>query len=659
MSRITRYAIVALLALSVSVFPMDIHDAHKYILLIADVHSYYGTTCIIIVRSDSYTDPNQTALTYIWSRAFSQRGIFTMIVSFSELSREARKFQGYITRPLYVVILATKETVDEFSMATGQIDISFPVWLVMFLPYRGNLTRNLCENPLGNPFNLMFDTEMLVLCYDQPILREWYSLRDNRTRFYDLASWESGQGLNLRSRDCLYVRRNNMFGETMRVSFIEDSPFVEMKNGVLSHFFGEVIIELSKSINFRIELTSSISAYGSWNKEEKVWTGLIGEVVSKRADFGVAEFSMTNHRLDVVDFTLPLIISPNKIYFKKPDGSSVQWSAYFKTFRTDIWVVIICLIVSTPIFLTVMKTKGRIVMRILSDHYISVWGIYCQQGLSEFPSQSSMRLAFLSIFLSALIILSAYSASLISFLTVSTVTLPFTTMEEFANYGSYKLIVFKNSADYDMIISANTSLFSKVKKLLKRKEDLPLTIHDGFAQVCTEKVGFYLTEAIKDGISGLPCETAHIEADKIDSLALVLNKDSPYTGLVNYHLQRFKDNGMLVRLRNTFLVTKDSRDKGYTSVTLRGIAPILAVLAGGVLFSCFLLMLEKVYHNLWSSERKETFRFDFSRKSSDRDNNRERRAGNFVKDTLPFKENYRSKIIFNESLYNQKFGSRI
>lgn len=63
-----------------------------------------------------------------------------------------------------------------------------------------------------------------------------------------------------------------------------------------------------------------------------------------------------------------------------------------------------------------------------------------------------MRLAFLSIFLSALIILSAYSASLISFLTVSTVTLPFATMEEFANYGSYKLIVFKNSADYDMII---------------------------------------------------------------------------------------------------------------------------------------------------------------------------------------------------------------
>lgn len=55
MTRITVYAIIMLLVLPVSVFPMDIRDAYKYILLIADVHSYYGTTCIIIVRSDSYT----------------------------------------------------------------------------------------------------------------------------------------------------------------------------------------------------------------------------------------------------------------------------------------------------------------------------------------------------------------------------------------------------------------------------------------------------------------------------------------------------------------------------------------------------------------------------------------------------------------------------
>lgn len=69
----------------------------------------------------------------------------------------------------------------------------------------------------------------------------------------------------------------------------------------------------------------------------------------------------------------------------------------------------------------------------------------------EFPSETSMRLGFLSIFVSSLIILSAYSASLTSFLTVSTVSLPFSTMEEFVDHGSYGLITFRNSADYEII----------------------------------------------------------------------------------------------------------------------------------------------------------------------------------------------------------------
>lgn len=144
-----------------------------------------------------------------------------MIVSFSQLSREARKYQGYVTRPLYIVVLGTKEAMNEFSMVTRQIDISFPVWFLMFLPYRGNPLRSVCENPVGNPFNLLFDTEMLVLCYNLPLLTEWYALRDNQTRVFNLATWKSGRGLSLKTRHSLYTRRSNVYGEKMRVSLIE------------------------------------------------------------------------------------------------------------------------------------------------------------------------------------------------------------------------------------------------------------------------------------------------------------------------------------------------------------------------------------------------------------------------------------------------------
>jgi hypothetical protein len=61
-----------------------------------------------------------------------------------------------------------------------------------------------------------------------------------------------------------------------------------------------------------------------------------------------------------------------------------------------------------------------------------------------------MRLAFLSIYASAFIISSAYSASLISYLALNTVSLPFSTLEDYVKDGSYRLIVMKYSAEFDV-----------------------------------------------------------------------------------------------------------------------------------------------------------------------------------------------------------------
>ncbi|XP_076760312.1 putative glutamate receptor [Xylocopa sonorina] len=603
MARMIYCTIIAFLFLPVSVFLVDLSNAYNYILLIREVRKYYGTSCITIIYSNNHTDFNQTTMAHIWSRAFSREGVLTMIINLPQLSREARMARGCIARRLYVVMLVTNDTMNEFSMTTRQIDVSFPVWLVMFLPHMGDPMRGFCQNPVGNPFNLKFNTEMLVLCYDRPLLEEWYVVGDNRTRVFELATWRSGEGFRLKTTLSLYGRRNNMFGEKMRLSVVEESLFFEVKNGVLLRFLGRVIQELSRSLNFTIELTSFMPAYGSWDKRDQIWTGVIGEVASNRADLGVAEFSMTNHRLNAVDFTLPLFMSHNRIYFKKPDGSIVHWSAYLKTFNVKTWAAIICLIVTTPILLTVIKTRGGFSMNILADNYIYVWGIYCQQGLSVFPSETSLRLAFLAIFVSALIAFSAYSASLISSLTVSTASLPFSTIEGFASYGSYKLIAFKNSADYDAISASDDVVFSKIKKLLKGPQDLPVTTQEAFMQVCNENVGFYVTEAIKDAISTMPCETVYVEAGSIDNLALILNKGNQYTGAVNYYLQRFKDNGVLTRLQKTRVpVITSSHDSGYIVVTLGGIAPILAVLAGGILLGCFVLITEKVCYHLWCNE---------------------------------------------------------
>ncbi|XP_033321569.2 uncharacterized protein LOC117217832 isoform X4 [Megalopta genalis] len=410
--------LLLLLLLSVAGVSADIaSDSYNYMLLIEDVHNYYGTTCIIIVRSNQCTDMNETTVTQIWTRSFSRSGILTVIVGFSDLAQETKKYEGCEVRPLYVVLLSTKKTLNEFATATGRIDISFPVWFVMFLPHQGDPLKSDCRSPTGNLFNLSFDTEMLVLCYDQPSLREWYSFRDNRTTVSNLAVWKPGQGLWPVTNGSLYARRNNLRKEIMRIAYVEESAFVAVENGVLTKYLGEVIQELSESLNFTIEVTNPMDSYGNLNEETQTWSGVIGELVADTVDIGVAEFSMTKRRLEVVDFTLPLILSRMRVYFKKPDGSSVRWTAYVKVsrccfksppsvnaittpmflcaqeFDRHVWTGIAFTVLAVPIVLTLMKTRGRLFAKVVGEYYINVWGIYCQQGMPVGQRQRLVQVA--------------------------------------------------------------------------------------------------------------------------------------------------------------------------------------------------------------------------------------------------------------------------
>lgn len=83
-------------------------------------------------------------------------------------------------------------------------------------------------------------------------------------------------------------------------------------------------------MNFTITEIVKDSRFGSFGSSPKSWSGVVGQLVEQKADLGVGEFTITKNRLDVVDFTLPLVLSRNRLYIREPDGSTVQWSAYFE-----------------------------------------------------------------------------------------------------------------------------------------------------------------------------------------------------------------------------------------------------------------------------------------------------------------------------------------
>ncbi|XP_024892967.1 probable glutamate receptor [Temnothorax curvispinosus] len=572
---------------------------NNYFRLINDVHRYYRTSCVIFVRSGNH-DLNTMTLVHTWSREFSRHRVMTVTITFSDLRSEYNEYWKNVTQPLFVVLLDTEDTMGEFAETTRIIKpISFPIWLVMFLQRPGNPLEERCRHPIDNVFNVDFGTQMLVLCYSRPILVEWYAIRDNRTRTFDLALWSPDRGLLLRTRKSLYARRSNMFGNVVRVASVINSPLISHENGTVGGFFGLLLIELSKVMNFTVEMLDPVEGFGIWSKEKNVWTGAIGQLVANEADIGISAFTMTTHRQNVIDYTIPLIRSNYRLYFKEPDTSFVQWSLYLKAFSFGTWITLLMIIITASILLTIMKTKGYFSMNLMLENYIKVWGIYCQQGLSEFPSESPVRLAFLSISTSSIVILAIYSGSLISFLALCTPKLPFSTLEGYVKDGSYKLILLRNSAEYYVPTHVKDPVFLQMYELLEEKY-LPLSTTEGFEKLCEKnKLAFYTTEVFKEAINiYIRCSIVYIETGRIDNLAITLTKGNPYTGFMNYHLRKLHLNGVIHKLKNKYVIRDNHPRKVlYGYVEISDVTPALTMVAGSMVLGLLILIIEKVYYS--------------------------------------------------------------
>ncbi|KYN34710.1 Glutamate receptor delta-2 subunit [Trachymyrmex septentrionalis] len=572
-------------------------STNNYFRLINDVHRYYRTSCVIFVQSDNY-DLKTTTLVHTLSRELSQQRVMIMTITFSNLMSKYNNYQKNIRLPLFVVLLDTEETICEFAKTTKGIKpISFPIWLVVFLQHLGNPLKDYCTHPANNIFNVDVSTQMLILCYNRPILVEWYAIRDNYTKTFDLATWSPDRGLTLRTQENLYARRSDMFGDVVRVTVVNNSPLVTLKNGTMDGFFGLLLIELSKAMNFTIKILDPVDSFGSWDPQNG-WSGAIGKLVNNEADIGIAAFTVTNDRLNDVDFSIPLIRTQYRLYLHEPITPYVQWFWYFKVFSPGVCVKLIMIIIIASILLTVIKAKG-FSMSIISDNYIKVWGIYCQQGLPEFPIKSSMRLAFFSIYVSSVIILSSYFASLISYLALNTAKLPFSTLEGYVEDGTYKLLVLQNSAEYDIPLYTKDPLLLKMYELREDKEYLPFNLFEGFKKICERMdLAFYTTEVFKNYLSiYIQCELVYINTGRIDNNAITLKKGSPYTGFINYHLRRFQLNGVVNKLKNKNPSTISMKSVGNFTVDITDVTPILTIVIGSTVLSLFILIIEKVYYS--------------------------------------------------------------
>ncbi|XP_074094952.1 glutamate receptor 1 isoform X1 [Cotesia typhae] len=564
--------------------------------LLLSLNNEYRTSGILFTSSENYLSDELSTFVSNMIKNISNDGVLSAVIDYNELTTEIKYYESKIPRPLLVIVINEERDLIALETLSKTIDMNYPVWLIIFTgSSKNNSMCDYCLNTSVNELSLSFRTEMIVWCCCDPnYLHEWWSIdgKNFRRGYFGNWSYETGvQGVN---KNSLFAIRSAI-NAPLRIAYVKNSVFFKYRNGKMGAFMGDILSELTKTLNIT-PLMKSESIFGIYNEDEKTWTGMVGSVWRRDVDMGVGEVTMTVERREILDFTLPLILSPCRLYFREPN-STLQWSAYFEAFSSDIWMIMISMIVLIPALITLIKIhqSKKMISHIIAENYLNVWGIFCQQGLSEFPARTSLRIVYFAMLVSAFILSAAYSAALISFLAVSEDKLPFSSLDEFVEDGTYKFLVLKDSADYDLITYSKDPIWMDLKKLMKAEPLLPPSVYEGFYQVCIEKAAFYASDAMRMSMNNtFPCDITYIETGRYDSLAMVLPRKSPYTGILNHQIHKFRDRGILNKFIQKHFNKKETKINTYTAVTIRGVAPILVVFTGGITFAIILLVIEKV-----------------------------------------------------------------
>ncbi|XP_047349701.1 uncharacterized protein LOC124949128 [Vespa velutina] len=544
------------------------------------------------------TEMEMTTMVFKWTCALSRKGFMTSNLYFSEL-HESSYYINRIVRPHYVAVISNYNAINEFSLATSNFDMSFAAWLVLFI-HKAN-DYDYCYSPQGNIFHLKFNSEMLVRCGTENILREWYSIDPNRTEIDDVATWSLEKGIINISPNSFYERRYNLQGLIMRAIIIRNSLFIRInKDGKLYGQFDRILEELIGMLNFTFDIVAELDEYGSWNPKKKSWSGAVGELYAGHADICLSGFSMTSARLNVVDFTLPLLTLKNYLYIKKPQLFAINWSSYFLAFSNFVWIAMFGILIFASILLALFKIryeKDRNIGYLLIDNFLEIWGIFCQQGLVDFPERSSLKIAYLSIFFLAVVLSAAYSAALISFLTSDVTILPFHSLEGFIADGTYQLIVLRGTADYDLFVNSGDPLGKKLRKFMLKDEELPINIIEGVRMICENpKLAFYSSDEINQIVNfKIPCDMLPIETGRMDNLAMILSKNNPFREVINFHLQKFINNGMMNHLKETTSKMKSFGMIKHQPVCIINVMSLIFFILIGIILSTCILIMEKLF----------------------------------------------------------------
>ncbi|XP_050714470.1 glutamate receptor 1-like [Eriocheir sinensis] len=387
----------------------------------------------------------------------------------------------------------------------------------------------------------------------------------------------------------------------------------------MTGYVGDVWELLKGDMNFTYSVvTPADGLFGAL--EDGEWTGLVGDLMAGRAHVVVAHLSLTYDRAQVVDYSSVLIKFSYRIFARPPAKSGYSWSSYTRPFSMGVWLgVALTIVLLATIFFSisqwhlrqeVLKTTAGEEKKVISladprkvsryrlwkkDALMLVWAALTQQGWPDSPEANSLRILFWTIYMVGLVVVAAYSATLVSFLAVADNGLPFESLADLKKLGGYRLGILKGSVLEEYFKSQSFREYWNA--LIEPYPDTRSTNYKDLRSLAMwdsdfAYVGSYEVQRL-DPVGACTFQSARQHL-LFNPGALGWPRGSSYVEIFDYYIIRLRESGLLQKLaRKWYPQPYDCNDEPVIPLGFQQVVTAFVALGVGATLSMLFLSGEK------------------------------------------------------------------
>ncbi|XP_061136690.1 glutamate receptor ionotropic, kainate 4 [Syngnathus typhle] len=459
--------------------------------------------------------------------------------------------------------------------------------------------------------------------------RSNYALRimqSSKDGLRQIGLWHSEDGLSMEKKLPSINVTDTLFNTTLTITTILENPYVMLRsdhqemegNERYEGFCVDMLKELAALLKFKYRIRLVGDGQYGVPGANGTWSGMVGELISRKADLAVAGLTITAEREKVIDFSKPFMTLGISIMYRVHLGRRPGYFSFLDPFSPGVWLFMLLayLAVSCVLFLVARLTpyewynphpclKGR--CNLLINQYSlgnSLWfpvGGFMQQGSTIAPRALSTRCVSGVWWAFTLIIISSYTANLAAFLTVQRMEVPIESVDDLADQTAIAYGTMHGGSTMTFFQNSRYQTYQRMWNFMHSKQPSVFvkSTEEGIARVLNSNYAYLLESTMNEYYRQRNCNLTQI-GGLLDTkgYGIGMPLGSVYRDDFDLAILKLQEDNRLEILKRKWWdggkcpKEEDHRAKG---LGMENIGGIFVVLVCGLLVAIFMAVLEFVW----------------------------------------------------------------